>query len=132
MRRLLVAAGIVVSLLRVFVAQEMSLLPNRPGSLKFAAIGDNGTGDQPQYDVARQMEQWHQRFGFDLVIMLGDNVYGSQQPADFVRKFERPYRPLLVQTKLGAIATVVGLLPAFAAARLLSVGRFAVGEMRRR
>jgi predicted MPP superfamily phosphohydrolase len=95
MRRLLVAAGIVVALLRVFVAQEMSLLPNRPGSLKFAAIGDNGTGDQPQYDVAVQMEKWHQRFGFDLVIMLGDNIYGRQQPADFVQKFERPYRPLL-------------------------------------
>jgi 3',5'-cyclic AMP phosphodiesterase CpdA len=96
MRRLLVATGIIVTLLRTAsVAREVSLLPNRPGSLKFAAIGDNGTGDQPQYDVARQMEQWRQRFGFDLVIMLGDNIYGSQQPADFVRKFERPYRSLL-------------------------------------
>jgi NhaA family Na+:H+ antiporter len=43
-----------------------------------------------------------------------------------------PVGPLLVQTKLGAIATVIGLLPAFAAARLLSVGRFGVGEMRHR
>jgi 3',5'-cyclic AMP phosphodiesterase CpdA len=96
MRRLFVAAGIAVALLRTAsVAQETSFLPNRPGSVKFAAIGDNGTGDEPQYDVARQMERWHQRFGFDLVIMLGDNLYGSQQPADFVRKFERPYKPLL-------------------------------------
>jgi predicted MPP superfamily phosphohydrolase len=96
MRRLLVATGIVVTLLRTAsVAQQASLLPNRPGSLKFAAIGDNGTGDQPQYDVAHQMDQWHQRFGFDLVIMLGDNIYGRQQPADFVRKFEAPYKPLL-------------------------------------
>jgi len=45
MRRLLVATGIVVTLLRTAcVAREVSLLPNRPGSLKFAAIGDNGTG----------------------------------------------------------------------------------------
>ena len=36
-----------------------------------------------------------------------------------------PVGPLLVQTKLGAIATAIGLLPAFAAARLLRVGRFA-------
>lgn len=43
-----------------------------------------------------------------------------------------PVGPLLVQTKLGAIVTLIGLLPAFAAARLLSVGRFAVGEMRHR
>ncbi|HEX7137384.1 MAG TPA: metallophosphoesterase [Vicinamibacterales bacterium] len=96
MHRLLLAAGIAVALVRaVSVGQEATPLPNRPGSLKFAAIGDNGTGDQPQYDVARQMEQWHQRFSFDMVIMLGDNLYGSQQPGDFVRKFERPYKPLL-------------------------------------
>ena len=27
--------------------------------------------------------------------MLGDNLYGSQRAADFVQKFERPYKPLL-------------------------------------
>jgi hypothetical protein len=64
-------------------AQELSGLPNRPDSLKFAAIGDNGTGEQPEYDVANQMDRWHRRFPFDLVIMLGDNLYGSQTPADF-------------------------------------------------
>ena len=37
-----------------------------------------------------------------------------------------PVGPVLVQTKLGAIATVAGLLPAFAAARLLSVERRSV------
>jgi len=37
-----------------------------------------------------------------------------------------------VQTTLGAIATVTGLLPAFVAARLLSVGRFALNEMKNR
>jgi hypothetical protein len=77
-----------------FHAQDLSV-PNRPGSLKFAAIGDNGTGEQPEYDVANQMDLWHQRFPFDMVIMLGDNLYGSQGPADFVQKFERPYKPLL-------------------------------------
>jgi 3',5'-cyclic AMP phosphodiesterase CpdA len=96
MRRLLLAAVIAVALLRTAsVAQETSFLPNRTGSVKFAAIGDNGTGEQPQYDIALQMEQWHQRFAFDTVIMLGDNLYGSQQPADFALKFERPYKPLL-------------------------------------
>jgi 3',5'-cyclic AMP phosphodiesterase CpdA len=70
-------------------------LPNRSGSLKFAAMGDNGTGDQAQYDVAKQMIAAHQRFPFDLVIMLGDNMYGGQKPDDFVKKFERPYADLL-------------------------------------
>src|SRR5262249_39713617 len=58
-------------------------------------MGDNGTGDQPQYDVGRQMAQVHATFPFDLVIMLGDNMYGSQKPEDYVKKFELPYAPLL-------------------------------------
>jgi hypothetical protein len=70
-------------------------LPNQAGSLKFAAIGDNGTGDREQYEVAQQMTSSHAKFRFDLVIMLGDNMYGGQRPADFVRKFEQPYAPLL-------------------------------------
>ena len=63
--------------------------------MKFAAIGDNGTGDKPQYEVAAQMNAWHGKFPFDTVIMLGDNMYGSQRPQDFVDKFENPYKPLL-------------------------------------
>jgi 3',5'-cyclic AMP phosphodiesterase CpdA len=74
---------------------QSSLLPNRPDSLKFAAIGDNGTGDREQYEVAQQMTKVHSAFPFDLVIMLGDNMYGSQRPADFVTKFEQPYAALL-------------------------------------
>jgi 3',5'-cyclic AMP phosphodiesterase CpdA len=76
------------------LAQPVAL-PNRPDSVKFAAIGDNGTGDRPQYDVAQQMTSAHSRFPFDLVIMLGDNMYGGQKPSDFVRKFEQPYAALL-------------------------------------
>ena len=30
-------------------------LPRAADSLKFAVVGDNGTGEQPQYEVARQM-----------------------------------------------------------------------------
>jgi predicted MPP superfamily phosphohydrolase len=58
-------------------------------------MGDNGTGEQPEYDVAKQMDAWHGRFPYDMVIMLGDNMYGGQQPADFVRKFQTPYKALL-------------------------------------
>src|SRR5262249_40447150 len=65
------------------------------GPFKLAAIGDHGTGGQPQYAVAGQMDEWHRRFRSDRVIMLGDTPSGSQGPADFVRKFERPYKPLL-------------------------------------
>ena len=88
---LIVAAALASASL---LAQPASL-PNRSGSVKFAAIGDNGTGDRPQYEVAEQMAKVHATFPFDLVIMLGDNMYGGQSPADFVRKFEQPYAPLL-------------------------------------
>jgi predicted MPP superfamily phosphohydrolase len=70
-------------------------LANSPGSVKFAVIGDNGTGDKPEYELAQQMTSFHAKFGFDTVIMLGDNMYGSQKPQDFVDKFERPYKALL-------------------------------------
>jgi hypothetical protein len=79
---------------RSLVAQELAL-PNRADSVKFAAFGDNGTGGHLQYDLADQMRIWHERFPFPLAIMLGDNLLGSQKPADFVRKFEVPYQPLL-------------------------------------
>ena len=77
------------------LAQSVVALPNRAGSLKFAVIGDNGTGQRPQYEVGQQMATSHASFPFDLVIMLGDNMYGGQRPADFVRKFELPYAALL-------------------------------------
>jgi len=70
-------------------------LPNAANSVKLAVIGDNGTGDRPQYEVGAQMARSRAAFPFDTVIMLGDNMYGSQEPADFVKKFEQPYKALL-------------------------------------
>jgi len=63
--------------------------------LRFAVIGDNGTGEAPQYDVARQMLKTHAAVPFEFVLMMGDNLYGSQRPRDFADKFEIPYGPLL-------------------------------------
>lgn len=70
-------------------------LPRAADSLKFAVIGDNGNGERPQYEVAQQMVSSRSTFPFEFVVMLGDNMYGSQKPQDFVVKFERPYAPLL-------------------------------------
>jgi hypothetical protein len=75
-------------------AQEVGL-PSAPDSVKFAAIGDAGTGDRPQYDIANLMTRLHTAFPFDRVIMLGDNIYGGQGAADLVQKFSQPYRALL-------------------------------------
>ena len=64
-------------------------------AISFAVIGDNGTGSAAQYDVARQMLKTHATHPFEFVLMMGDNMYGSQQPRDFSMKFETPYGPLL-------------------------------------
>jgi hypothetical protein len=70
-------------------------VPNRADTFKFAVIGDNGDGSRGQYDLAGQMAAVHQLFPYGLVIMVGDNFYGSQSPAELARKFDVPYKPLL-------------------------------------
>jgi predicted MPP superfamily phosphohydrolase len=70
-------------------------LPNRNGSLKFAVLGDFGTGQRTQLELATQMAALHDRFKYDLVVLVGDNLYGSERPQDFKLKFEDPYKPLL-------------------------------------
>ena len=94
MRRFVITVCLAAALLPRAVAQDLAL-PNRADSVKFAAMGDNGTGDRAEYDVASQMSAWHRTFPYDFVMMLGDNLYGSQKAADFVQKFERPYKALL-------------------------------------
>ena len=70
-------------------------MPNQSGSLKFAVLGDFGTGEPPQYELAAQMAKVYQQFKFPLVILVGDNLYGAERPQDFSLKFEKPYKPLL-------------------------------------
>ena len=70
-------------------------LPNRENSLKFAVLGDFGTGSRQQYELAGQMAKVHDRFPFELVITVGDNLYGGERPQDFKKKFEDPYKALL-------------------------------------
>jgi predicted MPP superfamily phosphohydrolase len=96
-RPLLAAVLLITALHQQGLLARPLTLPNRPGSLKFAVIGDNGTGDSPEYEVGAQMVAARSAFPFDMVIMLGDNMYGRQQPDDFIQKFARPYAPLLEQ-----------------------------------
>jgi predicted phosphodiesterase len=72
-----------------------STLPKDSDSVKFLVIGDSGTGDRPQYQVAQKIVEVHAQFPFEFAIMLGDNMYGSERAIDFVNMFEKPYKPLL-------------------------------------
>jgi hypothetical protein len=70
-------------------------LPNKEDALKFGVMGDFGTGKREQYQLGEQMGRVHSQFPFELMITVGDNLYGGQRPADFVNKFETPYKALL-------------------------------------
>jgi hypothetical protein len=82
-------------LLALPCAAQQLLLPNEGDSLKFAVIGDGGTGGRTQYEVAQQMAKWHVQFPFEFVVMNGDNIYGSESPKNMRDKFEIPYKALL-------------------------------------
>jgi len=92
-RTLVLAAMIAVASL--IAPADQFRFPLQNGSVRFAVIGDSGTGEDPQFEVAQQMLSVRQMFPFDFVIMLGDNIYGGSAPKDYDLKFERPYKPLL-------------------------------------
>jgi len=72
-------------------------LPLKEGSLRFAVIGDTGSGTEKQREVGDMMVQYHQAFPFEFVLMMGDNLYGGEAPQDFEKKFAEPYKALLDQ-----------------------------------
>ena len=74
---------------------ETVKLPTAKDALKFAVIGDSGTGSSRQYDVARQLIEAREQFPYSFVLMMGDNMYGGESSGDFDKKFHRPYQPLL-------------------------------------
>jgi predicted phosphodiesterase len=94
-RRIFVALAIVAVCWLAVTADQQLTLPLKADSVRFGVIGDNGTGEIPEYEVGKQLAAFHQTFPFTFIIMMGDNLYGSQRPQDFVKKFEAPYKLLL-------------------------------------
>jgi len=67
-------------------------MPAERGAIVFALIGDSGSGDLPQEQVAQAMLSYFstaRRFPF--VLMLGDNLYDD----DYTGEFLTPYKALL-------------------------------------
>ena len=91
-------AGFVCFLCLLFVS---ALSAQQPAPIRFAVIGDSGTGGQHQYRIAKQMAAWHERLPYHLVLMLGDNIYGAYWGGGnkkyFEAKFDRPYAELLAR-----------------------------------
>jgi predicted phosphodiesterase len=93
MRRVLATMTVAACVMTAY-AQQLAL-PNQKDSVKFAVIGDGGTGGSGQRQVADRLAATHKLFPFEFAIMLGDNLYGSEREGDYQRKFERPYKALL-------------------------------------
>ena len=72
-------------------------LPNKEKSVRFVVIGDTGTGTDQQHELAQVMMRYRQAFPFEFVLMMGDNMYGSEKTVDYKAKFEDVYKPLLDQ-----------------------------------
>ena len=94
MRRLLALAMLLVVAPAAMPADDLKL-PLKQDSIKFAVIGDTGTGDKNQQAVAKQLTAWRAKFPYDFVLMLGDNLYGGDRAKDYETKFEIPYKTLL-------------------------------------
>jgi hypothetical protein len=96
-RLALTATLSIVALVTAAQAQQAQklTLPMKDGSVRFAVIGDSGTGGSDQMRVAQQLSKAHQTYPFEFVVMMGDNMYGGEGPSDFANKFEKPYKPLL-------------------------------------
>jgi hypothetical protein len=77
--------------------QDAVKLPLKEGSVRFAVVGDTGTATRIQIELGRQMAAWQERVGFKFVLLTGDNIYGSDTPAEMKRKFEEPYAALLAR-----------------------------------
>ena len=80
--------------LTVLHAQQLTL-PNQQDSVRLAVIGDSGTGSSEQRVVADRLATMRGTFPFNIVLMLGDNVYDGNRPNDYASKFEAPYKTLL-------------------------------------
>lgn len=93
-RHYAVAVLVICAALGLIAAQEIAL-PNAPDSVKFAVLGDSGTGDAAQLAVAQQMALFHAKFAFDRVIMLGDDIFDGSSPQNLILKFSKPYKALL-------------------------------------
>jgi len=66
-----------------------------PPSVRLAAAGDVGTGGPPEYRTAAAMHAVGRDRPFDGLVLLGDNVYPSGDPARLDATVFRPFGPVL-------------------------------------
>ena len=95
MRKLFLAILPVILLANILNYAQGVQPPAYSDSLRFAVIGDSGTGAKPQYEIGGKLNATRMRFPFEFVLMMGDNLYGAETPNDFQKKFTKPYQSLI-------------------------------------
>jgi calcineurin-like phosphoesterase family protein len=72
-------------------------MPERVRSVRFAVLGDTGTGDASQAKVAETLWSYYaQGHRFKFILLLGDNLYAGMESArDYERQFTTPYKKFL-------------------------------------
>jgi hypothetical protein len=72
-------------------------MPGKTRSVRFAVLGDTGTGDENQARVAETLWNYYaQGNRFKFILLLGDNLYaGSESARDYERQFTAPYKRFL-------------------------------------
>ncbi len=66
-------------------------------SFRFVAVGDVGTGNIGQLEIADVMNEYYQQHSFKLVLLTGDNIYENGNIERVGATFGRPYRFLRKQ-----------------------------------
>ena len=73
---------------------ELTTAPEQSGSVRFAAIGDSGTGSSAQYDIAAQLVASES----DLVLHTGDVVYRRGALCHYGPRYFAPYEEMIAST----------------------------------
>jgi predicted MPP superfamily phosphohydrolase len=84
-----IAAGAFIQPVSIFGATPAQ------NKVRFAVVGDWGTGDDDAMGIASQMFSAHRRTPLDFVIAAGDNIYPDGDGRHFNKHFERPFAPIL-------------------------------------
>jgi hypothetical protein len=82
-------------------------MPEKSRSVRFAVLGDTGTGDANQSKVAETLWSYHaQGHRFTFILLLGDNLYAGMETArDYEQEFTAPYKRFL-DARIGFHATL--------------------------
>lgn len=70
--------------------------PQGPGKVRFAIIGDTGSGNPNQKAVAEQLKGYHP----DFVLHVGDVVYDSGEERLYVGRFFKPFAPTIANAPI--------------------------------